>query len=319
MAIPRVLTPAFMVCAIAVLGCEPTQLGNCDQPLAETLVFDAAGNPAYAGQAMVQQACAGCHGQTVTGSGRRGAPAELDFDMVGSRPPNDPAMPDEEAVARLRNARDVIFDWKEEMFDTVEDGSMPPGEIGEAAFANQDFAYADGTPLQMVASAEGREIYRNWLACGGPVVAIVADEGQTCPASMNDGFACEVRSGGEAPVAATWAAIHTEIIVARGCAVAGCHAEASDANGQLALVDAAESYTALVDMPSGGAGCDTAPNRVISGDADGSFLVQKLVGMGADGSRVCGTLGPMPPGAALDQRREIDPIRQWINDGAMNN
>jgi len=88
------------------------------------------------------------------------------------------------------------------------------------------------------------------------------------------------------------------------CATAGCHSAGSTAGG-LNLEDAA-SYAMLVDVPSNG---DPAIDRVEPGVSDGSYLIQKLEGT-AGGQQ-------MPPGAPLPQA-EIDVIRQWISDGAID-
>jgi hypothetical protein len=55
---------------------------------------------------------------------------------------------------------------------------------------------------------------------------------------------------------------------------------------------------------------DGALQRVEAGDPDNSYLVQKLEGNASAGQQ-------MPPGAALPQS-EIDVIRQWITDGAID-
>ena len=49
-----VVAPTFVL--LLAIGCQP-QLGQCDEAEAMTLVMDGNGYPAYAGQAMVQQAC----------------------------------------------------------------------------------------------------------------------------------------------------------------------------------------------------------------------------------------------------------------------
>jgi hypothetical protein len=54
--------------------------------------------------------------------------------------------------------------------------------------------------------------------------------------------------------------------------------------------------------------------RVEPGNPDDSYIVRKLEG---DPS-IVGTRMPPPPRAPLDQE-EIDVIRQWIIDGALDN
>ena len=50
--------------------------------------------------------------------------------------------------------------------------------------------------------------------------------------------------------------------------------------------------------------------RVLAGNPDSSYLIQKLEGTASGG-------GIMPPGGALSQTN-IDMIRQWISDGAID-
>lgn len=309
---------AALVCLFLLswtMGCEPTQLGECDQNLATTVVFDTSGNPAYAGQAMVEMACSGCHSQPAVGASRRGAPHGLDFDMVGSRT-SDPDSPDEDALARVAAARDIIFDWREDMFSTVEDGSMPPGEVGQAAFINSGYSYPDGSPLEEIDSVMGQELYKNWLACGGPVIERTGDEGMTCGETTGEGYDCAIRSGGEAPVDATWTAIYSQIIQPK-CAMAGCHNDSTANNGMLSFADSSTALTSLVGVDPMGPMCMGSASRLVAGDADGSLLIHKLEAMDASGARVCAT--PMPIGTPLDAMREIAPIRAWIDAGAMDN
>nr|MDJ0905603.1 hypothetical protein [Woeseiaceae bacterium] len=75
----------------------------------------------------------------------------------------------------------------------------------------------------------------------------------------------------------------------------------------LNLSDEATSRANLVGVPTtqlGGAGI-----RVISGDPDNSYLIQKLENAaGIEGQQ-------MPLGAAPLPQATIDVIRQWITDG----
>lgn len=89
------------------------------------------------------------------------------------------------------------------------------------------------------------------------------------------------------------------------CATSGCHA---GANAAASLnLEEANSYAMLVGIQSSQ---DASLQRVEAGDPDNSYLVQKLEGTASAGQQ-------MPPGAALPQS-EIDVIRQWIIDGAVD-
>jgi len=88
------------------------------------------------------------------------------------------------------------------------------------------------------------------------------------------------------------------------CATAGCH----DAGAAASLdLRAGMSYAMLVDIPSTQ---DANILRVRPGNPDASYLIQKLEGTAASGQQ-------MPPGAPLPQA-DIDVIRQWIVDGAVD-
>ncbi len=89
------------------------------------------------------------------------------------------------------------------------------------------------------------------------------------------------------------------------CATSGCHAGGNAAAGL--NLEEANSYAMLVGIQSGQ---DAGLQRVEPGDPDNSYLVQKLEGTASGGQQ-------MPPGAPLPQA-EIDVIRQWISDGAID-
>lgn len=102
----------------------------------------------------------------------------------------------------------------------------------------------------------------------------------------------------------TFSAIQANVFTPT-CATAGCHAGGSPA-ANLNL-EAANSYAQLVGIASTQ---DAGVQRVNPGNPDMSYLVTKLEGPGAAG-------GQMPPSGPLPQS-EIDVIRQWILDGAVD-
>ena len=89
------------------------------------------------------------------------------------------------------------------------------------------------------------------------------------------------------------------------CASASCHGGANPA-AELNL-EADSSYSNLVGVASTQ---DAAIERVVAGDPDSSYLIQKLEGTAATG-------GVMPPSGGLPQAT-IDVVRQWITDGAID-
>jgi hypothetical protein len=84
-----------------------------------------------------------------------------------------------------------------------------------------------------------------------------------------------------------------------------CH---SGANAPVGLrLDAVNSYASLVGVPS-----VERPNlmRVAPGDANNSYIIQKLEGTAGVGER-------MPAGLPALPQSDINVIRQWIGDGAL--
>jgi hypothetical protein len=75
-------------------------------------------------------------------------------------------------------------------------------------------------------------------------------------------------------------------------------------------LDASVAYGQIVNVPSTG---KPSAVRVVPGNPDGSYLIQKLEGR-ADiaGSR-------MPFGGPFLQQSDVDVIRAWIAQGAPNN
>ncbi len=90
------------------------------------------------------------------------------------------------------------------------------------------------------------------------------------------------------------------------CATPGCHVGAGAPRGL--VLDDANSFGLLVSVPS-----DEVPAilRVAPGDPDNSYLIQKLEGTATVGAR-------MPLNAAPLEQVDIDTIRQWITDGAID-
>lgn len=318
------MRPFFHLAALTALaavatGCAKPQLPQCDEEVAETVVFDRQGYPAYAGQALVEEWCTSCHAENAVGTSRRGAPHHLNFDTVGMRTA-DPTMADMAALDRLVASRNRIFETRFDVLSSVERGTMPPGDVGDSAHIDAAYHYADGTMLPTVASAEGQDVLRGWLACGAPMVERTADPddthiaGEPCPES--DVGVCIVRSMGGVQIEPTWSSIYDNIITPQ-CVI--CHGPAGAPfvmESQLDLGTARLAYDSLVGVPAMGADCTgMAADRVIAGDADGSFLVHKLENHVADGGPICG--GPMP--TLPLPASQIDVIRQWIDDGALDN
>lgn len=95
------------------------------------------------------------------------------------------------------------------------------------------------------------------------------------------------------------------------CALGGCHSSTSASAG-LSLA-AGESFLQLVGIESTQA---DGQNRVMAGNSDQSYLINKLRGTQAT---VGGSGSQMPRGGSALSDEEIQAIEQWIGDGAVNN
>ena len=99
-------------------------------------------------------------------------------------------------------------------------------------------------------------------------------------------------------------------ILTANCALSGCHAGASPAQGM--NLSLGQAFANIVNVPSNESGL----LRVKPSEPDSSYLVHKIQGTQ---STVGGSGGRMPLGRAALSQAQIDIIRQWIADGAPNN
>jgi hypothetical protein len=90
------------------------------------------------------------------------------------------------------------------------------------------------------------------------------------------------------------------------CATSGCHLGGGAPQGL--QLDDANSYALMVGLASGQ---DAGIQLVNPGNPNNSYLIQKLEGTAATG-------GQMPLNAAALPQADIDVIRQWISDGAID-
>jgi len=90
------------------------------------------------------------------------------------------------------------------------------------------------------------------------------------------------------------------------CAVTGCHFGAGAPQGL--RLDDANSYGSLVGVSSVEV---SSILRVAPGDPDNSYLIQKLEGSASVGAQ-------MPLSAPALPQADIDVVRQWISDGAID-
>ncbi len=304
----RTFLGALLLIAPALAGCSP-DVGECDMAAATTVVYDDNGIPAFAGQAQVQASCgngAFCHSAQASGTDRLGAPHGLDFDMavvVGEGP-------EPEFTERLRAGRARVEERIDDVFGTVEAGTMPPfGESTLVAHAGAPrYAFEDGRRLPPIDLPAGYEIFRNWLACGAPVVE------RTTPRPDGVAPVGEIVEPRSVEIEPTFTSIY-DAYLGPSCGLT-CHGPANA--GQLALSNLDLStrdgaLAALVNRDAAGRDCAgsglvlVAPN-----EPDDSLLLQKLV----PPAGLCGD--PMPIGATPPPN-VVEAVRGWIMDGAEDN
>jgi hypothetical protein len=245
----------------------------------------------------------------------------MNFDTVGARDA-DPTMADPAVIERLTAARNRLFETRFDVLSSLERGTMPPGDVGAAAFNAAEYAFVDGSPLPDITSSAGQEALRDWLACGAPMVERTADAdaahvaGEPCPEP--DVGTCIVRGMGGPMIEPTWTSIYTSIIEPN-CVL--CHGPGPTrapfvTESQLDLGTARLAYDSLVGVAAMGMTCGgMSPDRVIPNDPDGSFLIHKMENAGVGGAAICG--GPMP--TIPLPASQVNVIRQWIEDGALDN
>ena len=141
-------------------------------------------------------------------------------------------------------------------------------------------------------------------------IVIVALALAACGAGSGEGLdqnGQPLTGGGNAPpvsgLAPTLDSIQTNVFNVN-CAVPGCHGGTGAQQGL--RLDPGFSAGNLINVHS-----SQDPNliRVIPGDPDGSFLIQKLDGTQTVGSR-------MPDGGPYLTTATVNVIRQWIQNGA---
>jgi len=294
--------------ALLALGCEP-DLGACDEPAARAVVYDPNGLPAYEGQALLIQSCGGgsfCHSEGIDAEQRRGAPVGLELDLRLAAVTPDV---NEDALGRLARSQGNAFFERHGIWLQVQSGAMPPAgfDVGTPEFQRIAAGEREGPPLPSIESDEGRDLLRNWLACGAPVVE------RTLPrADGNENTVGDTEPTVETtPVEPTWPAIY-ERIVRTSCAFSLCHDDETAA-GALDMSTADIAYEALLGPAAGRLCTGFGGARVVAGEPDASLLMHKLVGNTGDGP-VCGKRMPSA-GNYLSESR-IDSVREWIAAGA---
>lgn len=319
-----------MLCALllVVSGCAQSVGESCNEDRARTIVYDEGGSPAYAGQAMLITSCAGggsfCHADSAMN--RYGAPFGMNFDptLADSARFGDPSI----GANHLYQAQLASHHFRDSIYTQVVTGAMPPGTLGTSTSRAPYRVYASatdtvGTELPSLRSAEGREMLRNWLACGSPVVEATTaplpvpcstnrDCALThrCDTAHNECFGVGAITDARAVTMPHWSSIYATVL-APSCALSICHGTAGAAlSGNLDLSTSATAYAALVGVPASVASCGT---RIVAGDPATSEFVAKL-----EGTQALGTCGDTMPLGGMLSPTTIGIIRTWITNGALN-
>lgn len=301
------LVVLLLLCAGGA-GCAGEDLGECDPIQARRVVFDDLGVPAYAGQAQVQVSCGNggfCHSAEAEGRNRSGAPGGLNFDMIIATTGAGAAT---EETDRLRSGLNRVIEEAELMLAEVRAERMPP--FGAATIEPHTgvprFEFETGGRLPLPDTFEGQEIFRNWLACGAPVVERTTPRP---PASTPVG---DIVPGRDTPLEATFSSLYTQFIFPT-CG-SSCHGPTVPSEFALNMLDLSEqtlAYNNLVNQPAQGSECGaTSLQRVVPNDADNSLLLQKLANVHSCGDR-------MPSGGTAPAE-VVTRMREWINAGAAN-
>ena len=299
---PTVGRSVLLLFTAGALACTP-ELGECDQAAATRVAYDPAdGRTAYEGQALIISSCGGatlCHGADAEGVRRNGVPAGLELDV---RLASTTSAANEAELARLRRGRYLVVQHARSILRTLDLGTMPPRGIDTGALA-ASYLRSDDTSLPAIDSPEAREVLRNWLACGAPVVERTTARADGVPAVV-------VPDHYVPPIEPTWASVFRDLLVARRCGNQYCHGDpnAEEVGLHIAYDDCDATYRALVGAAASGEHCGGPFGRalIVPGDPENSVFLQKLT----PGSGVCGD-----PMAAL-RPEDLAAIGGWIERGA---
>ena len=314
----KLLWRGAALCLSCTFGCGE-DVGTCDTTKSgRDAVLVGKTTVVYAGQAIMNRACGtGCHASTATGDARRGAPAGLDFDLL-------PIMEDDAAGTRtnlkgdtviklkseqlsaLRHRQQKVLGERGEIWRQVQENLMPPDNSFEAAITNI-FTAKDSTPctqgdnFNKLPSGFERQVFRNWLACGAPIVEANGDSVSKPQAAGTVGWqflSCSSASASTGPVS-------LETLLGGPLSTcSACHPIISPPS--FSTIDAITTSV----LQSKDAACNDKP-YVTPGDPDQSFLYDVL----ALKDPGCGHTR-MPQGGPYLSASELMQVSEWIKAGA---
>lgn len=331
MAVLRKALPlAATLALVSLAGCRST-IDDCAEDASPLYVVDPEGRISFAGQALVHTGCAAgrCHDEGAEGSARHGVPLGLDLGLPIAMIEDVREPLPEGHRELLARSRENIAKHAEAMLTLIDRGAMPPGadpdeEIAEGGYRALQYRLGQchiGAPLPSMQTEEGREIVRNWLACGAPVVE-ASDPTLPNISGVTSGThglhrspLCEEEID---PGLMSFERLHAEVFKP-SCALAGCH----DSESQDLRMDTIEiTYSELFDRaPSETTHCAGEDERdalaaafIVPGDPDASYLLHKMADPLIPRAErpICGD--PMPRNGHLP--RALEKIRAWIEAGA---
>lgn len=302
--------------ALGAVACGE-DVGSCDDPVeARDTVLVGNGSVQYAGQAIMNQSCANgsCHASGASGESRSGAPKHLNFDLRPAKSSGEDENPageriakiDDEDLAGLRRRQQRVVDERDVIWEQVKKNLMPP----DGAFAalreltklfdteEGDVCTASKESFDPITSSKSKEVLRNWLACGAPIVETNSELVEKRTAGTV-GYQYPVCGGGEIDISSI-EDVQTRIF---GEYCSGCHPSVNDPD----LSDADMSFASLVEDDS--EACDGKP-FVTPGDVEKSYLIDLLT------KEEPGCHRRMPDGGDPLSEAEIQAVADWIEAGA---
>ncbi len=307
-------------------GCN--DLGECNDPAQGRVPVLVGTEVMYAGQAIIVKSCAAgsCHTAMTTPDNRCGVPRGLDFDISPAiaKPDADGGVAriSAEDMAQLRKHQRKVFDERHLIWEQVEKDLMPPDGLGESyrrASAGSLIDVSSGDclatgKLAPITDKQTRELLRNWLACGSPIVeANVESLTKPVGGTVGDQFpAC-------GPIEDPTFENLYEVVLNTTC-VAGCHEpDGSGGAEDFDLSSPSVAYANLMGKDGKGMAptdCPTNDNPMITPNKpEESYFFAKVGGGGDEaGKSICGFLMPLgfdglPPAS-------LDLVQRWIEAGA---
>jgi mono/diheme cytochrome c family protein len=314
-----VLAPLVFV----VSGCD--DLGKCTDPQNGRVPVFVDQRIQYAGQAIMNKACASCHGSNATGGVRVGAPKGLDFDLVPLEATSVTMVGGETVgttdnaalMSGLRRRQRKVFDLRELIWEQVDKGLMPPSGVGDGfknASPGKKVAVMGGGNCTFMEPGYGgvnsgatKKALKQWLACGAPIVEMnspmipkpvggtVGDQYPSCKQDLEP----------------TFDNIYN-MVLKGNCAIQGCHTAGAAGAGGFDLGDIDLAYMEMLGDGSGAASSCNGAKMVVPGKPEESYLLAKLGYSGTPLTK-CGI--PMPPTGMLPEDT-LQLIADWIMAGA---